>query len=137
MIEGLELEMQKIAVHEIDQAKVQQEYEQLLQWFERVEDRGVEEMPYTMKRNLLRIIGLKVYVFKTDKRHEDIQYNIEVTLPQIADLLSTTTDDIIPDATETWANDIQEACIDEPDNVRRADGTDAADGHIATRAFRA
>jgi site-specific DNA recombinase len=106
MIEGLELEMQKIAAHEIDQAKVRQEYEQLLQWFERVEDRSVEEMPYTMKRNLLRIIGLKVYVFKTDKRHEDIQYDIKVTLPEIADLLSMTTDDIIPDETETWANDV-------------------------------
>lgn len=106
MIEGLKLEMQKIAVHEIDQAKVRQEYEQLLQWFDRVEDRSVEEMPYTMKRNLLRIIGLKVYVFKTDKRHEDIQYDIKVTLSEIADLLSMTTDDIIPDVTETWAHDV-------------------------------
>jgi len=77
MIEGLELEMQKIAAHEIDQAKVRQEYEQLLQWFERGEDRSVEEMPYTMKRNLLRIIALRAYVFKTDKRHEDIQYDIK------------------------------------------------------------
>ena len=106
MIEGLKLEMQKVAAHEIDQAKVRQEYEQLLQWFERVEDGSVEEMPYTMKRNLLRIIGLKVYVFKTDKRHEDIQYDIKVTLPEIADLLNMTTDDIIPDVTETWANDV-------------------------------
>src|SRR5258708_31858716 len=106
MIEGLELEMQKIAAHEIDQAKVRQEYEQLLQWSERWDDERGEEMPFTMKRNLLRIIGLRVYVFKTDKRHEDIQYDIKVTLSEITDLLSMTTGDIIQEATETWANDM-------------------------------
>lgn len=106
MIECLKLEMQKVVAHQIDQEKVRREYECLLLWFERVKEGSEEEMSYAMKRDLLRFLGLKVYVFKTDKRFEDIQYDIKVTLPQIADLLGISTDDIAPDTTKTWINEV-------------------------------
>ncbi len=136
MIEGLKMEMLKVAAYEIVQERVRLEYEQLLQWFERVKEGSEEGMPYRMRRDLLRFLGLKVYVFKTDKRYEDIQYEIKVTLPQITDLLGMTTDDSTPDTTETWINEVQEV-VHEHDPGTRTDGTDTTDGHIATGALRA
>ena len=80
-----------------------------------------EEIPYSMKRELLRFLGLKVYVYKTDKRFENIHYEVKVALPRIADLLGISTDPNIA-GTETVVNGEQDAAVDPAVTAEWAEG---------------
>src|SRR5438105_8561259 len=88
MIEQLQLERQKVAANAIDREQVNRQYEKLLKWFQRVQQEGKEELSYNLKRDFLWFLGLKVYVYKTDKRYQDVQYSIELTRPELARIIA-------------------------------------------------
>jgi len=92
MIEQLHLERRRVSTIGIDRAQVNRQYEILLKWLQRVRQEGrkgeYEELTYNLKRDFLRFLGLEVYMYKTDKRHQDMQYRIEITMPGLARIIA-------------------------------------------------
>ncbi len=143
---GMRNELQKLAAHEIDEKQLKKRYENLILWFEHIQDG--EEMPYKMRRDLLRFLGLKVYVHKTDKRGriKKIWLTIELELPEFAEVVLPN----LPSMQEPEVRLTVQPCPPElveqlekkgaivaSDDSRGDTGTDTTDGDIAERALRA
>jgi site-specific DNA recombinase len=92
MIEQLHLERRKVSTIGIDRAQMNRQYEILLKWLQRVRQEGrqeeCEELTYNLKRDFLQFLGLEVYIYKTDKRYQDMQYRIEITMPELARIVA-------------------------------------------------
>jgi len=137
---GMRIELQKLAAREIDEKQLQKRYENLILWFERIQDG--QDMPYAMRRDLLRFLGLKVYIHKTEQRGRVIvrRHDIVLELPEFAEI-------VIPQLPYMQAPEVivtippevieqlkERGAIVESD-ARRDDGTDTPDGDIASRAL--
>ncbi|MBA2396389.1 MAG: recombinase family protein [Ktedonobacteraceae bacterium] len=81
-IEKMQLELAEVKRGEIDYDRVKASYTELLEWCKRVKETG-DDMPLTQKRDFLRLLGIKVKVYRSDdKKHE--KYVIGVKMPSIA-----------------------------------------------------
>ena len=71
----------------VDLARLAVEAEKILKWCRTVKEaRG--ELSYQQKRDFLRILGIKVFISKSDKRRKDEHFiwKMEADLPEIRDL---------------------------------------------------
>lgn len=66
------------------------EAEKILTWCKTVKE-AREELSYQEKRDFLRILGIKVFIGKSDKRREDLLWRIEANLPEIQELIMSST----------------------------------------------
>ncbi len=74
----------------VDMERLATEAEKILKWCRTVKDaRG--ELSYTQKRDFMRILGIKVFIGKSDKRREDLVWKIEADLPEIQELIMSST----------------------------------------------
>jgi len=159
MVKNLKEELQSLTAHEIDEKQLKKQYQKLADWFERIEAGSEEEMPYTMKRDLLHFLGLKAYVHKTDERQEikETWLDVQLELPAFASLVLPSMSPHLrvldygqgqPPTTEELEE--MREMVKHPEQVsdeewkeirnvvehaQEADGTDATNGHIATRAL--
>lgn len=70
----------------VDMEQLVVEAEKILAWCKTVKE-AREELSYQRKRNFLRILGIKVFIDKSDKRREDLIWRIEVSLPEVQELI--------------------------------------------------
>jgi site-specific DNA recombinase len=74
----------------VDVAHLAVEAKKILAWCKTVKEaRG--DLSYQEKRDFLRILGIKVFIDKSDKRREDLAWRIEATLPEIQELIMSST----------------------------------------------
>jgi hypothetical protein len=74
----------------VDMERLGMEAEKILAWCKTVKEaRG--DLSYQEKRDFLRILGVRVFIDKSDKRREDLAWRIEATLPEIQELIMSTT----------------------------------------------
>ena len=74
----------------VDMERLRLETEKILEWCKSVkEDRA--DLSYQRKRDFLRILGIKVFIDKSDKRREDLIWRIEASLPEIQELIMSST----------------------------------------------
>jgi hypothetical protein len=73
-----------------DMTRLAIEAEKILKWCRTAKEaRG--ELSYQGRRNFLRILGIKVFIDKSDKRREDLIWRIEASLPEIQELIMSNT----------------------------------------------
>jgi len=66
------------------------EAKKIFDWCKTVKEaRG--DLSYQEKRDCLRILGIKVFIDKSDKRREDLIWRIEASLPEIQELIMSST----------------------------------------------
>jgi site-specific DNA recombinase len=74
----------------VDMARLAVEAKKILDWCKTVKEaRG--DLSYQEKRDFLRILGIKVFIDKSDKRREDLIWRIEASLPEIQELIMSST----------------------------------------------
>jgi len=74
----------------VDLERLAIEAEKILKWCRTVKE-AREELSFQQKRDFLRILGIKVFIGKSDKRREDFIWRIEANLPEIRDLIMSCT----------------------------------------------
>ncbi|EFH86660.1 recombinase family protein [Ktedonobacter racemifer] len=74
----------------IDMERLAVEAEKILTWCKTVKE-AREELSYQGKRDFLRILGIKVFIGKSDKRRDDLIWRIEANLPEIQELIMSST----------------------------------------------
>lgn len=74
----------------IDMERLAAEAEKIFAWCKTVKC-SREELSYQQKRDFLRILGIKVFIDKSDKRREDLVWRIEASLPEIQGLIMSST----------------------------------------------
>lgn len=74
----------------IDTERLAVEADKILAWCKTVKG-SREELSYQQKRDFLRILGIKVFIDKSDKRREDLVWRIEASLPEIQGLIMSST----------------------------------------------
>lgn len=70
----------------IDTERLAAEAEKILAWCKTVKEVR-QELSYQQKRDFLRILGIKVFIDKSDKRREDLIWRIEASLPEVQELI--------------------------------------------------
>lgn len=70
----------------IDVERLAAEADKILAWCRTVKE-AREELSYQQKRDFLRILGIKVFIDKSDKRREDLIWRIEASLPEVQELI--------------------------------------------------
>ena len=70
----------------VDLERLAVEAEKILAWCQTVQE-AREELSYQQKRDFLRILGIKVFIDKSDKRREDLIWRIEANLPEVQELI--------------------------------------------------
>jgi site-specific DNA recombinase len=60
--------------------------EKILVWCRTVKE-ARQELSYQQKRDFLRLLGIRVFIGKSDKRREDLIWRIEASLPEIQELI--------------------------------------------------
>ncbi|GHO65935.1 hypothetical protein KSC_048270 [Ktedonobacter sp. SOSP1-52] len=74
----------------VDMERLAVEAEKILAWCKTVKE-AREELSYQRKRDFLRILGIKVFIGKSDKRRDDLIWRIEANLPEIQELIMSST----------------------------------------------
>jgi DNA invertase Pin-like site-specific DNA recombinase len=74
----------------IDLERLAAEADKILAWCRTVKE-AREDLSYQRKRDFLRILGIKVFIDKSDKRSEDLLWRIEASLPEIQELIMSNT----------------------------------------------
>lgn len=74
----------------IDAEVIQLEAEKILDWCKTVKEARAE-LSYIEKRDFLRLLGIRVFIGKTDKRSEALVWRIEVCLPEVQELIMSST----------------------------------------------
>jgi len=74
----------------VDMEQIAEEAKIILGWCKTVKE-AREELSYQKKRDFLRILGIKVFIDKSDKRREDLIWRIEANLPEIQELIMSNT----------------------------------------------
>lgn len=74
----------------IDMERLAVEAKKILVWCKTVKE-AREELSYQRKRDFLRILGIKVFTGKSDKRRDDLIWRIEANLPEIQELIMSST----------------------------------------------
>ncbi len=92
-IERLEQERLQIIVGMYDKERERKAYGELLEWCKKVKE-AREELTYQQKRDFLRMLGVVVLVNKVNRNHEEMSYDIRVTLPSIQEILYQNGDEI-------------------------------------------
>ena len=87
MVERLEYEKAMLQTGQIDMQQVTTQLQKILDWCQTVrEKRG--DLSYEGKRMFMHMLGIEVYLYKTDKRKEDIDFEINFKVPEIARLVA-------------------------------------------------
>lgn len=74
----------------VDMERLRAEADKILAWCKSVKEaRG--ELSYQEKRDFMRLLGIRVFIGKSDKRYEDLIWRIEADLPEIQELIMSTT----------------------------------------------
>ncbi len=74
----------------VDIERLAVEAEKILVWCKTVKE-ARQDLSYQQKRDFLRILGIKVFIDKSDKRREDLIWRIEASLPEIQELIMSNT----------------------------------------------
>jgi site-specific DNA recombinase len=74
----------------IDTQRLAGEAQKILAWCKTVKE-AREELTYQQKRDFMRLLGIRVFIDKSDKRREDLIWRIEATLPEIQELIMSNT----------------------------------------------
>jgi len=74
----------------IDMERLAVEAQKILIWCKTVK-KARQELSYQQKRDFLRILGIKVFIDKSDKRREDLIWRIEASLPEVQELIMSNT----------------------------------------------
>ena len=61
-----------------------------LAWCKTVKE-AREELTYQQKRDFMRLLDIRVFIDKSDKRREDLIWRIEATLPEFQELIMSNT----------------------------------------------
>jgi hypothetical protein len=70
----------------VDLERLAVEAEKILAWCKTVKEARAD-LSYQQKRDFLRILGIKVFIDKSDKRREDLIWRIEASLPEVQELI--------------------------------------------------
>jgi hypothetical protein len=74
----------------VDMERLSAETGKILAWCKTVKEaRG--ELSYQEKRDFMRLLGMRVFIGKSDKRSQDLIWHIEADLPEIQELIMSTT----------------------------------------------
>lgn len=87
MIAQLEEEQAQIMAGLIDKERERQAYKEILAWCQTVKE-SREELTYQRKRDFLRMLGVVVMIKNEKPYYENMGYWIEITLPEIQELIS-------------------------------------------------
>lgn len=71
-------------------ARLAIEAKKILVWCKTVKE-AREDLFYQEKRGFLRILGRKIFIDKSDKRRDGLTWRIEATLPEIQELIMSST----------------------------------------------
>lgn len=74
----------------VDLERLAEEAEKILAWCKTVKE-ARQELSYQQKRDFLRILGIRVFIDKSDKRREDLLWRIEASLPEVQELIMSNT----------------------------------------------
>jgi len=74
----------------VDLDRLAHEADKILAWCKTVKE-AREELTYQEKRDFLRILGIRVFIDKSDKRREDLLWRIEASLPEVQELIMSNT----------------------------------------------
>ena len=74
----------------VDMDRLAEEAEKILSWCKTIKE-AREELSYQRKRDFLRILGIHVFIGKSDKRSEDLIWHIEASLPEVQELIMSST----------------------------------------------
>ncbi|HEX6551817.1 MAG TPA: recombinase family protein [Ktedonobacteraceae bacterium] len=74
----------------VDTDRLAAEAEKILVWCRTVKE-ARRELSYQEKRDFLRILGIRVFIGKSDKRSEDLIWRIEASLPEVQELIMNNT----------------------------------------------
>jgi hypothetical protein len=66
------------------------EAEKILAWCKTVKE-ARQELSYQEKRDFLRILGIRAFIGKSDKRSEELLWHIEASLPEVQELIMSNT----------------------------------------------
>jgi site-specific DNA recombinase len=70
----------------IDTERLAGEADKILAWCKTVKE-ARQELSYQQRRDFMRILGIKVFIDKSDKRREDLIWRIEANLPEVQELI--------------------------------------------------
>lgn len=70
----------------VDAEHLRLEAEKILDWCKTVKE-ARHELSYKEKRDFLRLLGIKVFIGKSDKRSEDLIWRIEASLPEVQEII--------------------------------------------------
>lgn len=70
----------------VDMERLAAEADKILAWCKTVKE-ARQELSYQQKRDFLRILGIRVFIDKSDKRREDLLWRIEASLPEVQELI--------------------------------------------------
>jgi site-specific DNA recombinase len=70
----------------VDLERLAEEADKILAWCKTVKE-ARQELAYQQKRDFMRILGIKVFIDKSDKRREDLIWRIEASLPEVQELI--------------------------------------------------
>lgn len=74
----------------VDVKRLAEEAEKILAWCSTVKEaRG--KLSYQRKRDFMRMLGIRLFIDKSDKRREDLAWRIEANLPEIQELIMSST----------------------------------------------
>jgi site-specific DNA recombinase len=74
----------------VDIERLSAEAGKILAWCKTVKE-ARQDLSYQQKRDFLRLLGIKVFIDKSDKRREDLIWRIEASLPEIQELIMSHT----------------------------------------------
>ena len=74
----------------VDAQRLAVEAEKILAWCKTVKE-ARSELSYQEKRDFLRILGIRAFIGKSDKRSEDLLWHIEASLPEVQELIMSNT----------------------------------------------
>lgn len=74
----------------VDLDRLAEEAEKILVWCKTVKE-AREPLSYQQKRDFLRILGIRAFIGKSDKRSEDLLWRIEASLPEVQELIMSNT----------------------------------------------
>ena len=74
----------------VDMDRLADEADKILTWCKTVKE-AREPLTYQQKRDFLRILGIRAYIDKSDKRSEDLLWRIEASLPEVQELIMSNT----------------------------------------------
>jgi site-specific DNA recombinase len=74
----------------VDMERLAIEAERILAWCRTVKE-ARQELSYQQKRDFLRVLGIRVFIGKSDKRSEELLWRIEASLPEVQELIMSNT----------------------------------------------